>query len=184
MHSLVKGSAHKHEGIAAEKIGYGGGIAGFEEAAFVLEDEPVQLRVGREHGRLAEDVGGENGAVFPDPIVDEGLGILGLHEGIARRDWLWRRDSGFEEAAFRSGGRTGSSSGSAENTVEARRKMWGGETAPYLPGPDRSTKGSGFSVLLYAERAARLAQYSTLENAMHFSPPNIFPLKNPLNEKD
>lgn len=81
MHSLVKSSAHKHEGIAAEKIGYGGGVAGFEEAAFVLEDEPVQLRVGGEDGRLAEDVGGENGAVFPDPIVDEGLGILGLVRG-------------------------------------------------------------------------------------------------------
>nr|GMC94262.1 hypothetical protein C4D60_Mb03t08650 [Ipomoea batatas] len=80
MHSFVKGSAHKHQGIAAEEIGYGGGVAGFEEAAFVLEDEPVQLRVGGEHGRLAEDVGGENGAVFPDPIVDEGLGILGLEE--------------------------------------------------------------------------------------------------------
>lgn len=78
MHSFVKATAHKHQGISSEQIGYGARVAGFEEAAFVLENEPVQLRVGGEDGGLAEDVGGEDGAVFLDAIVDEGLRVLGL----------------------------------------------------------------------------------------------------------
>lgn len=81
MHPLVQASSHEQERMPAQQIGNRTGVTRLEETALVLQDEPVGVRVSGEDGGFAEHMGGENGAVFGDPVVDEGLRILRLVGG-------------------------------------------------------------------------------------------------------
>lgn len=81
MHSLMKTPSHQQKRMPPEQACYRTGIAGLEELPFVLQDEPVHFRVGREYGRFPEYVGGENGAEFGHPIIYKGFGIFGLVSG-------------------------------------------------------------------------------------------------------
>nr|GMC59152.1 hypothetical protein Iba_chr02aCG22120 [Ipomoea batatas]GMC61756.1 hypothetical protein Iba_chr02bCG23070 [Ipomoea batatas] len=67
--------SHKQQGVPSQQVRYRTGVARLEKPALVLENEPVRLRVGRENGRFAEDVGGENRPVFGNPVVDERLRV-------------------------------------------------------------------------------------------------------------
>lgn len=81
VHPLMQVAPHQQERVPAQKIGYRTGVARLEQPALVLQDEPVRFRVGREHGRLAEQMGGENRTVSGHPVVDERLRVLRLVGG-------------------------------------------------------------------------------------------------------
>lgn len=74
----MEAALHEQQRVLPQKVGYGARVATLEQLPFVLQDEPVRLRVGREHRRLAEHVGGEYGPEPVHPLVDERLGILSL----------------------------------------------------------------------------------------------------------
>ncbi|KAL0303862.1 UNVERIFIED_CONTAM: hypothetical protein Sradi_6254300 [Sesamum radiatum] len=81
MHPLMQAAPHEQKRVAAEEVGDRTGVTRFEETALVLQDEPVGVRVGGEHRRLSEHMGGEDGAVLGHPVVDEGLRVLRLVGG-------------------------------------------------------------------------------------------------------
>jgi len=78
VHSLVERALHEKQRVFAKEVGYGTGVAAFEEFPFVEENEAVDLGVCGEDGGFAEDVGGEDWTVAVDAVVDERLGVVGL----------------------------------------------------------------------------------------------------------
>lgn len=75
MHPLVKAPLHQQQRVPPQQVRDRTGIARLEQLALVQEYEPVGVRVGREHGRLAEYVGGEHRSEPGYPVVDEGLRV-------------------------------------------------------------------------------------------------------------
>jgi hypothetical protein len=64
--------------MSSQQIGDRIGITRLEQAAFILQDEPIGILIGREDGWFAEDVGSENRAVAGDPIINKGFGVFSL----------------------------------------------------------------------------------------------------------
>lgn len=81
VHPLVEAAPHEQQRVPAQEVRYRARVARLEEPALVVQDEPVRVRVGREDGRLAEQVGREDRTVSGDPVVDEGLRVLRLVGG-------------------------------------------------------------------------------------------------------
>lgn len=78
VHFLVKRALHEKQRVFSKEVGYGTGVAAFEEFPFVEQNEAVGLRVCGEDGGFAKDMGGKNWAVAMDAVVDEWFGVVGL----------------------------------------------------------------------------------------------------------
>lgn len=81
MHSLVEIAFHEQQRMLSKQVGYGARVATLKQLSFVLQYEPVHLRVGRENGRFAEHMGRENGTETFHSLVNERLRILRLVGG-------------------------------------------------------------------------------------------------------
>lgn len=78
MHFLMKISLHQQQRVFSQQVGYGARVATLEQLPFVLQNEPVRLRVGGKHRRLAEHVRREDGTEPVDPLVDERFWVFCL----------------------------------------------------------------------------------------------------------
>ncbi|KAM1487277.1 hypothetical protein ACFX13_001440 [Malus domestica] len=57
-----KAALHQQQRVPPHKVGYGAWVAALEQLPFVLQDEPIGLRVGEEHGQLSKHVSCEYGS--------------------------------------------------------------------------------------------------------------------------
>ena len=78
VHSLVESTFHQQKRVFSEQVRYRTGITAIQQLPFVLQNEPVHLRVRREHRRLAEHVRREDRTVPLHALVDERLRIVAL----------------------------------------------------------------------------------------------------------
>jgi len=81
VHSLVQSAFHQQKRVFSEQVRYGTRVTAIQQLPFVLQNEPVQLRVRREHRRLAKNVRHEDRPVAPHALVHERLRIGALVRG-------------------------------------------------------------------------------------------------------
>lgn len=72
----MKTPLHQQQRVLPQKVRYRAGVAALEQLPFILQDEPVRFRVGREHRRLAKYVGCEYRTEPLHPHINEGLRVL------------------------------------------------------------------------------------------------------------
>lgn len=81
MHSLVKTPSHEKKRMPAEQVRQRTRIASLEKPAFVLQDQPVDFRVGGENGWFTKDVGCKNTTKLRNPVIYERFGVFSLVGG-------------------------------------------------------------------------------------------------------
>ncbi|KAL6980694.1 hypothetical protein U1Q18_022331, partial [Sarracenia purpurea var. burkii] len=87
--------------------------------AFVLDDEPVRIRVGGEDSRLTEYVGGEDGTEPGHSLVDEGFRVLGLVGGDELKGFAYEGEA---ESARRESDVSAAEGGGAEEEEDKDTK--------------------------------------------------------------
>lgn len=78
VHSLVESTFHQQKRVFSQQVRYRTGVAAIQQPPFVLQNEPVHLRIRREHRRLSEHVRREDRPVPLHALVDERLWIVAL----------------------------------------------------------------------------------------------------------
>uniref|UniRef100_A0A2P2MCA6 Uncharacterized protein n=1 Tax=Rhizophora mucronata TaxID=61149 RepID=A0A2P2MCA6_RHIMU len=78
MHSLMDTALHHQQRVLSQQVGYRARVVTFKQLPFILQNEPVRLWVGGEHGRFTKHMGRENWTEPLNAFVDERLGIFAL----------------------------------------------------------------------------------------------------------